>query len=128
MPGRGWDAPDGPIGPKFALGNTSVWLTEEVWKELEDDLRAIEKVERQQEKKTLGTVAAQEKTATGSFIGELAFIDSTDMDDGNHKMVSASSSTDRLLSFNLGKEDASSETEGSEEDIFSDSGERTMTC
>ncbi|KAF8934754.1 hypothetical protein BGZ58_005466, partial [Dissophora ornata] len=135
-PGRGWSAPDGQAGPKFALGNTSVWLAEEVWKELEDDLRAIEKEERLQEKKSQASAVAQAELAkararglTGP--GELATIDGADGDDllgGDHnKLNSAFSSTDRLLTLAMGKgasDDAVSEAEGLDDDIFSDSGEK----
>ncbi|KAF9351725.1 hypothetical protein BGX26_010331 [Mortierella sp. AD094] len=141
-PGRGWNTPDGQVGPKFALGNSSVWLAEEVWKELEDDLRAVEKDDRLQEKKAQAAAAVQEEAdkaraktlrdaiARGlSGSTELAVIDGVDVDDilgGDHsKLGSAFSSTDRLLTLGKGNGDyAASEAEGLEDDIFSDSGEK----
>ncbi|KAI1314517.1 hypothetical protein EDD11_002033 [Mortierella claussenii] len=133
-PGRGWNTPDGQVGPKFALGTTSVWLAEEVWKELEDDLRAVEKEERAQERKAQVAVIAQEEAAKARAKAleareEFAIIDSVDGDallSGDlSKLGSAFSSTDRLLNFGKGvNDDAISEAEGLEDDIFSDSGEK----
>ncbi|KAG0354860.1 hypothetical protein BGZ54_001447, partial [Gamsiella multidivaricata] len=140
-PSRGWNSPDGQIGPKFALGNTSVWLAEEVWKELEDDLRAIEKGERLQEKISQAAAAAQEEAAKARAKGlearnllepgALATIDGANGDDllgtDSRKLGSASSSTDRLLSLSMGKAngyDAISEAEGPDDDMFSDLDEK----
>ncbi|OAQ24140.1 glycosyltransferase family 2 protein [Linnemannia elongata AG-77] len=60
-PGRGWNAPDGKVGAKFALGNTCVWLAEEVWKDLEDDLRTVEKEERLRIKREQAQALAMEE-------------------------------------------------------------------
>ncbi|KAF9116313.1 hypothetical protein BGX27_003621 [Mortierella sp. AM989] len=140
--GRGWNTPDGQVGPKFALGNTSVWLAEAIWKELEDDLRSVEKDERLKEKKAQATATAQEELAKaranalggGAARGlsgstELAMIDGIDVDDilyGDHsKHGSAFSSTDRLLAMvKRSGEDGASEAEGQEDDIFSEPGEK----
>ncbi|KAF9438367.1 hypothetical protein BGZ76_008397 [Entomortierella beljakovae] len=140
-PGRGWNTPDGQIGPKVALGNTSVWMVEDVWKELEDDLRAIEKNDRLQDKKAQAAAALQEEAAkarakameetTSSGLtasAELAMIDGMDMDMDEMlggKLGSAFSSTDRLLTMTKGNsDDCASEVEGIDDDIFSDSGEK----
>ncbi|KAI8346302.1 chitin synthase-domain-containing protein [Mortierella sp. GBAus27b] len=127
-PGRGWNAPDGPIGPKFALGNMAVWLSEEVWKELEDELRVVEKEERQLEKKSLAAPTTQGRVLSRNLTGDMTLIDNADMDDGDYnRLGSAFSSTDRLLNLNLGKENgegAFSEAEGPDEDLFTDSGEK----
>ncbi|KAG0366891.1 hypothetical protein BGX24_003497 [Mortierella sp. AD032] len=141
-PGRGWNAPDGIVGAKFVLGNTSVWLTEEVWKELEDDLRMVEKEERTRIKreqaqtlaleevakaraKALEAAAAAAAAAAAEGTGDLAMIDGGDGEDGL-KIGSAFSSTDKLLTTALGLngDDAASDAEGLDDDIFSDTGEK----
>ncbi|KAG0271069.1 hypothetical protein BGZ95_001188, partial [Linnemannia exigua] len=141
-PGRGWNAPDGNVGAKFVLGNTSVWLTEEVWKDLEDDLRMVEKEERARIKreqaqalaleevakaraKALEAAAAAAAAAAAEGAGDLAMIDGGDGED-RFKTGSAFSSTDKLLSTALGLngDDAASDAEGLDDDIFSDSGEK----
>ncbi|KAG0297870.1 hypothetical protein BGZ96_004521 [Linnemannia gamsii] len=141
-PGRGWNAPDGQVGAKFALGNTSVWLAEEVWKDLEDDLRTIEKEERLRIKreqaqaqaleevakaraKALEAAAAVAAAAAAGGAGDQAMMDGGDSEDG-FKVGSAFSSTDKLLTTALGLngDDAASDAEGLDDDIFSDSGEK----
>ncbi|KAF9398540.1 hypothetical protein BGX21_007652 [Mortierella sp. AD011] len=140
-PGRGWNTPDGQVGPRFALGNNSVWLAEEVWKELEDDLRTVEKDGRLQEKKAQAAAAREEaaKARAKALLDATArdlsgstgnvVIDGVDVDDilggGLSKLGSAFSSTDRLLTLGKGNsDDVASEAEGLEDDIFSDSGEK----
>ncbi|KAF9093636.1 hypothetical protein BGX23_003081 [Mortierella sp. AD031] len=137
--GRGWNAPDSKAGTKFVLGNTSVWLAEEVWKDLEDDLRTIEKDERIRIKREQAQALALEEVAkarakaieaavaaaaAADGSGDLAVIDG-DNEDGL-KYGSAFSSTDKLLTTALGLngDDAASDAEGLDDDIFSDSGDK----
>ncbi|KAF9138080.1 hypothetical protein BGX30_009614 [Mortierella sp. GBA39] len=135
-PGRGWNAPDGKVGAKFALGNTCVWLAEEVWKDLEDDLRTVEKEERLRIKREQAQALAMEEVAkarakaleaaaAAEGAGDLAMIDSGDGEEGI-KYGSAFSSTDKLLTtaLRLNGDDAASEADGLDDDIFSDSGEK----
>ncbi|KAF9920458.1 hypothetical protein FBU30_009711 [Linnemannia zychae] len=138
-PGRGWSVSDGKVGAKFALGETSVWLAEEVWKDLEDDLRMVEKEERTRIKREQAQALAQEEiakarakaleaaaaAAAADDAGDLSLTDGGDSEDG-HKCVSAFSSTDKLLTTALGlnRDDAASDAEGLDDDIFSDSGEK----
>ncbi|KAH7049995.1 chitin synthase [Linnemannia elongata] len=138
-PGRGWNAPDGKVGAKFALGNTCVWLAEEVWKDLEDDLRTVEKEERLRIKREQAQALAMEEVAKARAKaleaaaaaalaeggGDLAMIDGGDGEEGL-KFGSAFSSTDKLLTTALGLngDDGASEAEGLDDDIFSDSGEK----
>ncbi|KAG0069355.1 hypothetical protein BGZ89_003035 [Linnemannia elongata] len=138
-PGRGWNSPDGKVGAKFALGNTCVWLAEEVWKDLEDDLRTVEKEERLRIKREQAQALAMEDVAKARAKaleaaaaaalaeggGDLAMIDGGDGEEGL-KFGSAFSSTDKLLTTALGLngDDGASEAEGLDDDIFSDSGEK----
>ncbi|KAG0265994.1 hypothetical protein BG011_003644 [Mortierella polycephala] len=134
-PGRGWNAPHGQMGPKIALGHTSVWLAEDAWKELEDDLRAAEKAERLQQKKIQAEAQANEDAANArakalaDADASLSVIDGGDdfaSFGGDHsKLGSAYSSTDRLLSMTITKGDyAASEADGLEDDVFSDLGDK----
>ncbi|KAG0039060.1 hypothetical protein BGZ82_009866 [Podila clonocystis] len=135
-PDRGWNDVQAHDGPKFALGNTSVWLAEEVWKELEDDLRAVEKEERLNQKIAQAEAAvaeaalrahekAQEQAAARA--GDLSGIDGEGDGSGldHSKFGSAHSSTDRLLTLGRGgDDDMASEADILDDDTYSESGER----
>ncbi|KAF9373092.1 hypothetical protein CPC16_002028, partial [Podila verticillata] len=137
-PDRGWNDPQAHDGPKFALGNTSVWLAEEVWKELEDDLRAVEKDDRLNQKIAQAEAAvaeamlraqqkAQEEAAARALSGELSGIDGDGDGLGldHSKFGSAHSSTDRLLTLGRGgDDDMASEADILDDETYSESGER----
>ncbi|KAF9333419.1 hypothetical protein BG006_003659 [Podila minutissima] len=135
-PDRGWNEVHAHDGPKFALGHTSVWLAEEVWKELEDDLRAVEKEDRLNQKIAQAeaavaeaTLRAQEKAQeeAAARAGDLSGIDG-DADGlgglDHSKFGSAHSSTDRLLTLGRGDDDMASEADILDDDTYSESGER----
>ncbi|GJJ76042.1 chitin synthase [Entomortierella parvispora] len=137
-PGRDWNVRTGQEGPKIALGHTSVWISEDVWKELEDDLRTVEREERLQAKKAQAAALAEEQAATAKAramelaalngnngSGDLALLDG-DGDGDPSKLASAHSSTDRLL-WSGGKggvDDGASEADCLEDDIFSEPGDQ----
>ncbi|KAG0331412.1 hypothetical protein BG004_001670 [Podila humilis] len=135
-PDRGWNDVQAQDGPKLALGNTSVWLAEQVWKDLEDDLRAVEKEDRLQQKIAQAEAAvaeaalkAQEKALEeATSRGELDAdgIDSLGVSGGDHsKFGSAHSSTDRLLTLGrFDHDDMASEADILDDNTYSDSGER----
>ncbi|KAG0055544.1 hypothetical protein BGZ83_008289 [Gryganskiella cystojenkinii] len=131
-PGRDWNVRANLEGPKIALGHTSVWISEQVWKEFEDDLRTIEREERIQTKKAQAAAQAEEQAALakvkameaaalngGDSRNNLAMIDG-DGDGDPH------SSTDRLLLWGKGgaTDYAASEADVLDDDIFSDTGDQ----
>ncbi|KAF9930515.1 hypothetical protein BGZ67_005759 [Mortierella alpina] len=118
-PGRGWNAPHGQMGAKMAMGNTSVWLAEEVWKELEDDLRAAAK-ER-----------ARKAAEAAGDLSQLDGGDSSSVNSGDFpKPGGPYGSTERLLGRGWGRGrragegDDGSDADGLEDDIFSETGDK----
>ncbi|KAF9584191.1 hypothetical protein BGW38_007270 [Lunasporangiospora selenospora] len=132
--GRGWNSSDGEGDTmKIALGNTCVWMAEDVWKEFEDDLRSVEKDERLRQKREMAeAVAAAEEAAARARARALEAAEGGLGSGGSEGDLALSEdfskygSTERLLTLTMGRtaDDMASEADALEDDIFSDSGEK----